>query len=371
MMLHDETKPFSTASIVAALTEGYMPASSAWMTRYRPDGLGSTAERKIAREKIPTMKIIVPSARMNGLSIGRLFPNVRTVLIPARQVGKNSSCALHKTAIFGLSGVQPWHRRQGPILMRSPISHDAPLLTVIVPVFNEVATIEELLRRVREAPCTKQIVVVDDGSTDGTSAALCKWEQEDDVEVLRHDRNRGKGRAIRTGLERATGRFVLIQDGDLETDPRDYARLVDPLLKGCADIVVGSRFAAGTGAPSGVDPFFRMGVQFLNLAVWLIYGVRLSDEACCYKVLPSETLRDMDLRCERFEFCPEVVAKASRMRLRIAEVPISYSPRSVGSGKKIRYRDGLYALWWLWKLRKFTPRKSEHTSTDLTQIRIQ
>jgi dolichol-phosphate mannosyltransferase len=251
--------------------------------------------------------------------------------------------------------------------MHSPTSHDAPLLTVIVPVFNEAATIDELLRRVQEAPCTKQIVVVDDGSTDGTSGILCKWERESQVEVQRHDRNRGKGRAIRTGLERASGRFVIIQDGDLETDPREYARLVEPLLEGRADIVVGSRFAGGAKAPSGIDPLSRMGVRFLNFVVWLFYGVRLSDEACCYKVLPTETLRALDLRCERFEFCPEVVAKASRMGLRITEVAVSYFPRRVGSGKKIRYRDGLYALWWLWKLRKFTPRKSVCALTDLKQ----
>jgi glycosyltransferase involved in cell wall biosynthesis len=205
------------------------------------------------------------------------------------------------------------------------------------------------------APYAKHVIVVDDGSTDGTGAILSGWEQQAFVEVCRHDRNRGKGRAIRTALERARGRYVIVQDGDLETDPQDYGRLIEPLLLGHADFVIGSRFTACGGARTRANFMFRVGVRIMNLAVWLLYRVRVSDEACCYKILATETLKVMDLQCERFEFCPEVVAKASRMRLRMTEVAIRYSPRTTATGKKLRYRDGFCALWWLWRLRNWNP----------------
>jgi len=239
--------------------------------------------------------------------------------------------------------------------MASASSDAPPLLTVIVPVFNEAATIDELLRRVTAEAYPKQIIVVDDGSTDGTSTVLCAWQSRSYVEVVRHDRNRGKGRAIRTALERARGRFVIIQDGDLETDPQDYSALLEPLLEGCADFVIGNRFAGGANSTKDMGRAFRVGVRLLNLTVRLLYGVYLSDEACCYKVLPTHMLKAMNLQCERFEFCPEVVAKASRMGLRITEVPIRYDPRCTAAGKKIRYRDGVHAAWQLWKLRDWNP----------------
>jgi glycosyltransferase involved in cell wall biosynthesis len=239
--------------------------------------------------------------------------------------------------------------------MQSPTSDDKPLLTVIMPVFNESPTINEVLRRVLAAPYTKQIIVVDDGSTDGTEAILSKWEEQSIIEVFCHERNRGKGRAIRTALERARGQFVITQDGDLETDPQEYPLLVEPLLEGRADFVIGSRFLRGAYSRQPAALAFRMGVRLLNFAVWLLYRVRVSDEACCYKVLPCAILKAMDLQCERFEFCPEVVAKAVRMRLRMNEVAIRYSPRTAESGKKVRYRDGLCALWCLWKLRNWSP----------------
>jgi dolichol-phosphate mannosyltransferase len=231
----------------------------------------------------------------------------------------------------------------------------SPLLTVIVPVFNERATIDELLGRVLAAPHTKQVIVVDDGSTDGTSLILDRWVEKGAIELQRHPGNRGKGRAIRTALESALGRFVIVQDGDLETDPQDYAALVEPLLDGRADFVIGSRFAPHSAVDTPADPFLRLGVSILNLAVLILYRLRITDEACCYKVLPTEILKTMNLQCERFEFCPEVVAKACRMNLRIVEVPVRYRPRTKADGKKIRYRDGLTALWWLWRLRRWKP----------------
>jgi dolichol-phosphate mannosyltransferase len=231
----------------------------------------------------------------------------------------------------------------------------SPLLTVIVPVFNERATIEKLLGRVIAAPYHKQVIVVDDGSTDGTSEILGRWAETGAIELRRHDCNRGKGRAIRTALESARGRFVIVQDGDLETDPQDYLALVEPLLEGRAEFVIGSRFAPGSRVDGRAKLSLRLGVSLLNVAVLLLYRLRITDEACCYKVASTESLKAMDLQCERFEFCPEVVAKARRMNLRIVEVPISYRPRTTADGKKLRYRDGLSALWWLWKTRKWNP----------------
>jgi dolichol-phosphate mannosyltransferase len=231
----------------------------------------------------------------------------------------------------------------------SLVPNGAPLLTVIVPVFNEVGTIDELLSRVVGAPYDKQIIVVDDGSTDGSGERISEWEAQSLVEVCRHTTNRGKGRAIRSALERAKGQFTIIQDGDLETDPQDYPLLIEPLLSGSVDLVVGSRFLDRESTIGSFFSPFRLGVVLLNVAVRLLYGVRMSDEACCYKAILTECLKAMDLQCEGFEFCPEVVAKALCMGLRIREVAIQYFPRSSAAGKKIRYSDGLRALWCLWK----------------------
>lgn len=231
-----------------------------------------------------------------------------------------------------------------------------PLISVLVPVYNEAATVTLLVERVLSAAdIPLQVIVVDDGSTDGTSLVLrgARWLK--DVEVLRHLRNRGKGVAIRTGLPLARGRFVIIQDADLEYCPEDYAALLGPLLADKAEVVYGSRYLARR-CPRAEWRCFRVGVEVLNLCVRLLYGVRLTDEATCYKVFRTEVLRAMDLECERFEFCPEVTAKASRMGLRIVEVPIRYTRRSRKEGKKIRWRDGLVALWTLWRWRRWRPR---------------
>lgn len=234
----------------------------------------------------------------------------------------------------------------------------APLLTVIVPVYNEAATIDELLRRVIAIPLDMQVVVVDDGSSDATTSVLEGWEGHQFVELLAHSRNRGKGAAIRTGLDHARGRFIIVQDADLEYDPADYHRLLAPLLEGAADVVYGSRYAkstVGNAHPTKPWSLFRLGVCLLNIAARWLYSVRLSDEATCYKVFSTESLRAMRLECERFEFCPEVTAKACRMGLRIVEVPVGYSPRGVADGKKIRCRDGWQALKELWRWRDWMP----------------
>jgi hypothetical protein len=237
----------------------------------------------------------------------------------------------------------------------APLPVPPPVLTVLIPVYNERDTIDELLHRVVAAPYQKQIVVIDDGSKDGTGEVLERWENCPGVEVVRHEVNRGKGAAIRTGLERARGRFTIVQDADLEYDPQEYSVLLEPLLQGRAQVVYGSRYLRpGQKALQG-SWLFRRGVALLNWCVRLLYGVKLTDEATCYKVFPTWALKAMDLRCQRFEFCPEVTAKTCRLGLSILEVPITYAPRTNEQGKKIRWTDGLQALAVLWKWRRWRP----------------
>jgi glycosyltransferase involved in cell wall biosynthesis len=231
-------------------------------------------------------------------------------------------------------------------------SVDSPVLTVIVPVYNEVNSLATILDRVHHAPCDKQIIVVDDGSTDGTTELLKQLAECSPIEALFHERNRGKGRAIRTALEFAKGRYTIIQDGDLEYDPNDYPRLLEPLLAGEADVVYGSRYINRESHFKG-RRCFDAGVKLLNFVVWLLYGKRITDEATCYKIFSTDTLRAMDLQCDRFEFCPEVTAKVIRLGLKLVDLPIAYAPRGVSAGKKIRVRDGIAAVRALWRHREW------------------
>lgn len=228
----------------------------------------------------------------------------------------------------------------------------APLLTVIVPVYNEVNTLETILKRVYDSPVDKQIIVVDDGSTDGTAELLRQLAECEPLEAHFHKTNRGKGRAIRTALQFAKGVYTIIQDGDLEYDPQDYPKLIQPLLAGEADVVYGSRYLNRDNDFSGRWRF-DLGVKLLNFVVWLLYRNKISDEATCYKVFRTEELRSMELECERFEFCPEVTAKTSKMRLRLFEVPIRYVSRSSCDGKKLRLMDGYCAVKSLWRYRSW------------------
>ena len=239
-----------------------------------------------------------------------------------------------------------------------------PLLTVIVPIYNEVSTLETILERVRESPVDKQIIVVDDGSTDGTAELLQELAGLSPIEVHFHEKNQGKGRAIRTALEHAEGQYTIIQDGDLEYDPQDYPKLLAPLLAGEADVVYGSRYLNKENNFSG-RLHFDLGVKFLNLFLWLLYGKKITDEATCYKVFPTTTLRSMALQCERFEFCPEVTAKACRLNLVIREIPIRYDGRSVEQGKKIRLADGLAAVKTLLSFRGWNGKEKKMTTVRL------
>lgn len=223
-------------------------------------------------------------------------------------------------------------------------------LSILIPAYNEARTIEELLARVRrlEIPVEKEIVAVDDGSTDGTAAILERLKGPD-LAVVRHETNRGKGAAIRTALARASGDIVLIQDADLEYDPRDYAKLLEPLLDGRADVVYGSRFLGG---PHRVLFFWHYAANvFFSLLTDVLYNVNLTDMGVCYKAFRTEVLRSILLRSDGFGFEPEVTAKVCKRHLRIYEVPISYSGRTFAEGKKISWRDGFVYIWCLLRYR--------------------
>jgi dolichol-phosphate mannosyltransferase len=242
----------------------------------------------------------------------------------------------------------------GPALRRTEAAIDdrwKGCVSVIVPVYNEVAHVEELLKAIQASPVRKEIIIVDDGSTDGTRQKLEALEPQDCVTIVFHERNFGKGAAIRTALAFTRGEYVLIQDSDLEYDPQDYPALLRPLEEGKANVVYGVR----PDRPERGLRFF-LGAKVLTHLTNLLYGAGIHDEATCYKVIRRSLLERVQLQCHRFEFCPEVTAKVSRMGEKIAEVPISYHPRSAVEGKKIRHSDGWLAIWTLIRYR-FVPRR--------------
>ncbi len=226
------------------------------------------------------------------------------------------------------------------------------VLSVVIPVFNERATVLEILRRVRaaDAGAPKEIIVVDDGSTDGTREAL-KALAIQDLRVILHDRNRGKGAALRTGFAAATGDIVLVQDADLEYDPSEYPQLIAPILDGRADVVYGSRFLGG---PHRVLFFWHyVGNRILTTLSNVVSNLNLTDMETCYKVFRREVLDRIRLKSRRFGFEPEVTIKIAKLHCRIYEVPISYSGRDYSEGKKIGWRDGLAALFHIIRYRFF------------------
>ena len=229
----------------------------------------------------------------------------------------------------------------------------AGCVSVIVPVYNEIAHLDKLLQTVYASPVKKEIIIVDDGSTDGTREKLQAMPSADnnnnDVTIVFHEKNCGKGAAIRTALQYARGEYVLIQDSDLEYDPQDYPVLLKPLELHQANVVYGvrpDRHERGLG--------FFLGAKLLTHLTNLLYGAGIHDEATCYKAFRRSVISQIDLQCRRFEFCPEVTAKLCRMGEKIAEVPIAYAPRSADEGKKIRLTDGWLAIWTLLRYR-FTP----------------
>ena len=218
-----------------------------------------------------------------------------------------------------------------------------PLLSVVIPVYNEEATLEELVRRVLAQPWRMEIIAVDDGSTDGSRAILRRLEQElDNFQAVLQPENRGKGAALRTGFEKAGGDIVLIQDADLEYDPADYAKLLEPILDGRAHICYGSRFLGGPHRVLNYHHFLAN--QMLTSLSNLFTNLNLSDMETCYKVFRRECLQGLELREDRFGFEPEVTAWIAARGYKVYEVPISYSGRDYDEGKKIGWRDGVRAL---------------------------
>jgi glycosyltransferase involved in cell wall biosynthesis len=227
--------------------------------------------------------------------------------------------------------------------------HQFSLLSVIVPVFNERSTVAEVIRRIRAADIKVdlEVIVVDDGSSDGTDKVLAAMG-DSTIRVIDHASNRGKGAAIRTGLAAARGDLVLIQDADLEYDPADWPKLLDPILRRKAQVVYGSRF---TGERKNMLPLHWIGNRFLSLVTNLLYSSTLSDMETCYKLFDRRVLEGITIRSDRFDFEPEITAKVLRRGYRIYEVPISYAGREPDEGKKITWRDGFGALKALVKYR--------------------
>jgi glycosyltransferase involved in cell wall biosynthesis len=223
------------------------------------------------------------------------------------------------------------------------------LLTVIIPVYNEVKTIEEIVRRVQKTGLANEILIVDDGSTDGTRDLLAALDGCDQVRVLLHDRNRGKGAAVRTGVAASHGDVLLIQDADLEYDPREYPNLLRPLEEGLADVVYGSRFLGAARRPI---LFWNMVAnRILTFVTNILYNNILSDMETGYKVFRRQVVEEMKLRARGFEFEPEFTAKVLKRKVRIFEVPIAFNPRDYEEGKKIKMRDAFIAVWTLIRYR--------------------
>ena len=229
-------------------------------------------------------------------------------------------------------------------------------LSVIIPAYNEATTIETVLTAVRNSGVADQMIVVDDGSTDQTGLIARRWRDETNSSliVVAYECNLGKGAAIRAALPHVTGSHVVIQDADLECDPADLGSLVAALVPRVAPVVFGSRTREGASWQRGGLTWNRLGVQGLNVLVWLLFGRKLTDEAACYKLMPTPLLRTLDLQCRRFEFCPEVIAKLCRLGWPIVEVPVHYHPRTRAEGKKLRPSDGVVAVWTLLRWR-FAP----------------
>ena len=228
-------------------------------------------------------------------------------------------------------------------------------LDVIIPIYNEENTLEEVLEKVLASPLRPTVVAVDDGSSDGTPEILKRYDSNERVRVASHDRNLGKGAAVRTGIGLAVGDVVLVQDADLEYDPDDFGAILKPFEDPDVEVVYGSR-RLGSSNPIG-SPMFLLGGASLTWLTNLLYGTGITDEPTCYKAFRRELLQSLPLRCIRFEFCPEVTAIVARRGIRIREVPIRYAPRSRAEGKKIGLGDWFEADYTLLRYR-FLPERS-------------
>jgi glycosyltransferase involved in cell wall biosynthesis len=224
-------------------------------------------------------------------------------------------------------------------------------LTVIIPVYNEVGTIREIIKRVKATGLTNEILVVDDGSLDGTREILTELSKKGEINAIFHARNAGKGAAIRSGLKKVKGDLILIQDADLEYDPQDYPLLLQPIEDGLADVVYGSRFLGGPRRPI---LFWNMVAnKILTFTTNILYNNILSDMESGYKLFKREVIDRMQIHANRFDFEPEFTAKILKRRVRIYEVPIRFTPRYYEEGKKIKMKDAFIAMWTLLKYRFF------------------
>lgn len=243
-----------------------------------------------------------------------------------------------------------------------------PLLSVLIPVYNEEKYIQELVDKVQRSPVDKELIIVDDASTDQTLKVLEEkiLPRYSNIKLLKHGKNRGKGAAIRTAIEAIEGEIAIVQDGDLEYYPEEYPQLIEPIVKKQTDVVYGSRFMKVNrrlfiwhwflSRFFGYNYEIRylshfIGIQALNMTANLLYNAGLTDEATCYKVIRSSVLKNIKLECTGFEFCPEITAKLRRKGYMIQEVPITYHPRTVEQGKKLNWTHGFEAIWTLIKYR--------------------
>ena len=221
-------------------------------------------------------------------------------------------------------------------------------VSIIMPIYNEVELLPKVLDHVRAVPLDKELVLVDDHSTDGTAEILRAEAEKPDTRVVYHERNQGKGAAIRTGLRHATGDIVIIQDADMEYVPAEIVSVVQPIIEGRVNVVYGSRFK---GKIIGMKLPNRVANHVLAWMVTILYGHRITDEATAYKAFRREVIERIELTCRRFEFCPEVTAKVLRLGEKIEEVPVTYRARDFEAGKKIGWRDFFVAVWTLLKNR--------------------
>jgi glycosyltransferase involved in cell wall biosynthesis len=222
-------------------------------------------------------------------------------------------------------------------------------LTTIIPVFNEANTIREIVSRVEKTGLVEEILIIDDGSTDGTRQALEELDGQGHVRVILHEHNLGKGAAVRTGIQCANSEIILIQDADLEYDPRDYPALLRPIEEGIADVVFGSRFLGGARRP--ILFWHMVANKILTLFTNVLYDNILTDMETGYKVFRRQVLTEIPLHARGFEFEPEFTAKVLKRKIRVFEVPITFNPRDYTEGKKIKARDAVIALWTLLKYR--------------------